>query len=168
MNAQAQVIMGIDPGLMNTGVAVICGDMYLHGQVLKTKVGSGSVLKRIQTIGNDVIRIIQTYNVKAISIERFAYHGHGVTTTASMNQLIGSFYLLTYMEPHPRVFTHDPLRWGLQLTGHPKRTKSDVAAVVNMRLGVRLTARAGGHLTDAIGLALVLQDQLRMRQEVDE
>ena len=165
---EAQVIMGIDPGLASTGVAVICGDMYLHGRVLKTVPQSGSILKRIQTIVHDVVLIQKTYGVRHVSIERWAYQGHGSTQTTTTNMLIGALTSLTFCEPFPKVYTHDPLHWGRQLTGRAKRSKSDVAAAINIRLGVKLTAKAGGHLTDAIGLAIVLQDQLKMRQAQEE
>ena len=163
------VIMGIDPGLANTGVALICGDMYLHGQVLKTSPRAGaSILVRIQTIVKDCLLLQKTYGANCISIERWSFQGHGTDQSTTTNMLIGALSSMTFCEPYPMVYTQDPLHWGRQLTGFTKRSKQDVANIVNMRLSVRLTAKAGGHLTDALGLALVLQDQLKMRQEREE
>ena len=168
MSDDDTVIMGIDPGLYSTGVAVIRGGDYLHGTVLQPKGFQGSVLRRIQVIVHNVLVIQQTYRVNALSIERFAYHGHSTTTTSSMNMLIGALSSLTFCDPHPKCFTHDPLRWGQQLLGTRARKKADVATIISLRLGINLTSKGGGHLTDALGLALVLQDQMKLKQEKEE
>lgn len=86
-----QVVLGIDPGIANCGIAVVQHTKHrytlLEACVVKTK-SKELTAKRLDAIYNSFCRLCDEYFVNAIAIER-VYHNRNVNSSISTGKVIG-------------------------------------------------------------------------------
>jgi Holliday junction resolvasome RuvABC endonuclease subunit len=154
------VVMGIDPGLAHTGAAIVEGRTCTHTETIRTTPADGNTEQRAARIVQHLAALLPTHRVTHVALERWTYHGRGTTQGTITAFLVGMCAALALVGDCPDVKLYDPLDWGRTLTGHAARTKQGVARAVSLRLGMPFKATGGGHMTDAIGLAIVRADEL--------
>lgn len=159
-------VLGIDPGTLSTGVAVVAaGDELHHYTVLKMR--ASDVQARILACKAALTCIVQHWQPTAIAIERYVWEGHATSQHEFMCWLVGSMLdlgmLLTPVAP-VRLYTVS--EWRRQLIGRSKRSfrgaysKQAAERVLSLRLGYASWER-GLHDMDAAGVALVALDTLQ-------
>jgi len=91
MNSKAQIILGIDPGLADTGYGVICKKddklSFVVAGSIKTKKGV-DFPSRLETIYQEVNSIIKKYKPSIIGVEKL-YFARNVTTAIDVAQARG-------------------------------------------------------------------------------
>ncbi len=147
-------ILGIDPGLANTGWGVI--DSIQHksrpvsfGMIKTAKEVDQSV--RIYSIAEQVAKICKQYEVEHCSIEDI-YFTKNVSSAISVAKVIGAItHALGAM--NIGVTTYSPLQIKSTITGYGNADKKQVQEMVKFHLGLIKIPRPD-HSSDALAAAL--------------
>ena len=150
------VIMAIDPGIGNTGYAVIRGEEILD---MGTSIPNfGSVLKRIDVHCDLIDRLIIEHNPHYIVIEGWEWHGKVTRVQLITPMLIGAFLPLG-MKYGKQIHIVYASKWGAQLTGYNHHGKDAIGRAITYRLGGNYDDHTD-HAIDALGMAIVTFDDL--------
>lgn len=176
------MILGIDPGLTNTGYAVLeetgnkkqetnyklveCGVIKID-QKSKTRLPDGQVKNqkdnRLVTIYEGLEKIIKKYPIKRMAVETLffaknAKSAMAVAEAIGVVKLCGLRYGL-------EVVGYTPLQIKMALVGYGRAEKQQVEAMVRNELGLEEPILFS-HASDAAAVALT--DGLRMKLNVDK
>ncbi len=148
-------ILGIDPGLASCGWGVI----EVSG-VNKIKLISFGVIKtlahtdlslRVETIANDVSKLIDTYFVDSVSIEDI-FFTKNISSAINVAKVIGSIiYVGKNKNCDVKLFT--PLQAKIAITGYGNADKNQMQEMVKLLLKLDKIPRPD-HSADALGLAI--------------
>ena len=166
--AQATVLLGVDPGTQQTGWAVLTAT----SGGTPTLLAHGTMIPRSRLIGMDrqlwllsrLQDIIAEHPPQILAYEGFTWRADElyVRGRPGMERLIGGIQALALMPPYPVLVELLPARWGAQLVGQRQHTKAQIAFAVNCRLGTTFKGDTyDNHKADAIGIALVVLDTLK-------
>lgn len=139
--------LGIDPGLVHTGFAIIDDNQVLASGVIKK---TGSTIDRIHAIAKNLTAIIEEYQPGYSGIET-AFFGKNPKTLIQSAQLIGAIlYILKendimITQFHPNVLKRI-------ITGHGRASKSQVTYMVKRLLNLSKDLKSDE--ADAIAIAL--------------
>jgi crossover junction endodeoxyribonuclease RuvC len=147
-------IIGIDPGLANTGFGVIeftgqASRLLAAGDIV-TRAGEHLPL-RLKTIHDRLAAAIEEWKPDAAAIENL-YFCTNVRTAISVAQGRGVCILATAAADIP-LAEYTPLQIKLAVAGYGKATKQQVQKMVKAILGLR-ELPASSHSADAIAVAL--------------
>jgi crossover junction endodeoxyribonuclease RuvC len=149
-------VIGIDPGLASTGVAIICGEVnqisgYTFGTIRTSK--EASLASRLHHIYCEIQKIIKSerpdlmVSEEIFSLEK--YPNSGIT----LGKVCGVLLLSGYLNGVPTM--EIATRKAKQvLTGNGNASKSQVEKAVRHLLGRPVPIRSS-HAADALSLAII-------------
>ena len=153
-------ILGIDPGLVNTGFGIISYannvEVVDYGIISPNKSADLSV--RLNTIYNDTKVIIEKYSPDCLSIEE-VFYSNNVKTTMKLGQARGAV-LIAAAEFDLAVYEYSARKIKLSLTGNGNSTKEQVKFMVENRLKVSINT-IKNDASDALAAALCHEQQFR-------
>ncbi len=123
-------IIGIDPGIERVGIAVIekigGKETYLFSECFKTS-AKLSHYERLRLIGEEISRLITTYNPDGLAIEKLFFETN--TKTAMVVAEARGMMLYVCALAKLSIFEYTPLEIKVAVTGYGK---SDKHAVMHM------------------------------------
>lgn len=149
-------IMGCDPGILNTGFAIVNGNSkykLIASEHVKTdpSKGLGERLAAIQTFVNKINSI---HPVDAIAIEK-CFHNRNVSSSASTQQVIGAIHIMAYALKIPVIeLTPQAVKKASGLS-----SKANKANLIRAANGIFNSKIKSHHTADAAlcALAAILQ-----------
>ncbi|GMQ97540.1 MAG: crossover junction endodeoxyribonuclease RuvC [Acidimicrobiia bacterium] len=147
-------VLGIDPGLTRTGYGIIESaagrTTAVTAGVIRTD-PDRSVAERLVELEHDISGVLDDHPIDAAAIEQvFVNRNRG---TAMAVARASGVIMATIAERGITVAEYSPSQMKLTITGSGSADKTQVAAVVAMRLGL---AGVGGpaDVADALGIAM--------------
>ena len=154
MGIQTLRILGIDPGLANTGWGVVDMrgyDLYGAGSGSIRTPSSASLAVRLKTIHDTLIEIVREYRPQVVSIEKL-FFAQNVKTAMVVAQARGVAILAT-TQNGAQLAEYTPLQIKQAVAGKGRATKTQVQKMV--RVLVRLDeAPTTDHAADALAAAI--------------
>jgi crossover junction endodeoxyribonuclease RuvC len=147
-------IMGVDPGIANTGIAFIYDsegvECLLCSELVRTK-ASEPITERISRISEKVRTAIIDLKPSFMFVEEvfFAKNKNSATTTS---MVIGICAYLAHIH-NIKFYTLKPNEVKKALTGQVKASKIEVAEAVKQKI-LYADDKLSHHVTDAIAIAL--------------
>ncbi|MCL2520628.1 MAG: crossover junction endodeoxyribonuclease RuvC [Spirochaetaceae bacterium] len=147
-------IIGLDPGLADTGWGVIKKDgaksLYIaHGCITTGK--DEGLEGRLLTIYNELIKILTAYRPQAAAIENL-YFSKNSSSALEVAHARGVL-MLALAGQHIKVNHYAPNTIKLAVTGYGKADKATVQAMVKLLLGLAEIPKPN-HAADALAMAL--------------
>jgi len=145
--------LGMDPGIANTGWAVVCksarGYRLIAAGLIKTD-SKASTGDRLLTIYNVLSEVVETHAPDILAIER-VYHNHNVTSSLSTGAVIGIVQLIAAQLGCCAVqeFTPQQVKAASGLGG-----RADKKHIQRMMCRLFKRERLNPHTADAIATAL--------------
>jgi len=144
------MILGIDPGLANTGWAIIDkGKLVKCGCIVTDKNDKRG--DRLGFIFDNLQKIVKKFGVKEIAFENL-FFAKNVKSAMKVAEAIGVIKILGYLEKK-EVFEYTPLQVKSTLVGYGKAEKSQVEMMVRNELGLEENITPS-HAADAVAVAL--------------
>ncbi len=145
------MILGIDPGLANTGWAVLSDEKTLvECGCFKTKISNGSAL-RLNQIYDEVERLIKKYKVEAMAIETL-FFAKNAKSAIKVSEAIGVIKICG-QKNGVEVTGFTPLQVKMALVGYGRAEKEQVEIMVRNFLGLEKNI-SPSHASDAVAVAL--------------
>ena len=145
-------ILGLDPGSLMTGYAVIecrgADCSYVTSGVIKTK--GASLPLRLQEIFTNVARLMNEYRPDEVAIERIFVH-RNADSALKLGQARGAALCATF-DSGSHVYEYAPREVKLAVVGAGSAQKEQVQLMVKQLL--RLTQALGADAVDALAIAL--------------
>ena len=148
------IILGIDPGYAITGYGVIeyQGNHFklINSGAIETKKGV-PFPKRLQTIFDDMMTLIETYKPDAIAVEELFFNTN-TTTGIGVAQGRGAV-LITASKTNTPIFEYTPLQVKQAVVGYGRADKKQVQMMVKAILNLEKIPKLDD-TTDAIAIAI--------------
>lgn len=150
------VILGIDPGIANTGYGVVKSN-HTRNQILQYgNITTDSKLQseiRLKIIYDKIISLIVEYNVEAVVLEDiFFSKSKQVKTAFILGEAKGIIKLAAANSDLP-ISTYTPLQVKTSVTGYGKAPKAQVQKMVQMLLKLKELPKPD-HAADALALTI--------------
>lgn len=131
---KTHIILGVDPGIANTGVAVVqskgIGYTLITIETVKTK-ACDDTGKRLSIIHDEINATLDAWNIEAIAIER-VFHNHNVTSSLTTGAVIGILQFIAHQRGLPiHQFTPQQVK---ACSGLGAKIDKDTAKLVASRL----------------------------------
>lgn len=153
-------ILGIDPGLVNTGFGIVSYKKTIeaidYGTISPDK--HLSLSARLHTIYSDTKVLIEKYSPDCLSIEE-VFYSNNVKTTLKLGQARGAV-LIAAADYSLAVYEYSARKIKLSLTGNGRSTKEQVQFMVENRLKIKL-GDIKNDASDALAAALCHEQQFR-------
>ncbi|MGI5840725.1 MAG: crossover junction endodeoxyribonuclease RuvC [Patescibacteria group bacterium] len=145
------MILGIDPGLANTGWAVLKDERTLVDcGCFRTKIENSSAI-RLYQIYTELEQIINKYGVREVAIESL-YFAKNAKSAIKVAEAIGVLKVCG-QKSGIEVKEYTPLQVKMALVGYGRAEKEQVEMMVRNFLG-RSEPIKPGHASDAVAVAL--------------
>lgn len=148
------VILGIDPGIANTGYGVVKSN-HTRNQILQYgNITTDSKLQseiRLKIIYDKIISLIVEYNVEAVVLEDI-FFSKQVKTAFILGEAKGIIKLAAANSDLP-ISTYTPLQVKTSVTGYGKAPKAQVQKMVQMLLKLKELPKPD-HAADALALTI--------------
>jgi crossover junction endodeoxyribonuclease RuvC len=148
------VVLGIDPGLANTGYGVVArrgGRLAaLDGGTIETPAGLGSE-RRLALVAGRLRAILSEHRPHAMALEEL-YFGQNVRTAFAVGHARG-VAMLTAGEAGLPCFSYTPQRVKAAVCGNGRASKEQVTRMVSAQLALA-EAPASDHAADALAVAI--------------
>jgi crossover junction endodeoxyribonuclease RuvC len=145
------MILGIDPGLANTGWAVLEDEKTLvECGVLKTKITDLSA-ERLGQIYNELEKIIKKYKVEVIAIETL-FFARNAKSAIKVAEAIGVIKICG-QKNKLKVYGYTPLQVKMALVGYGRAEKEQVELMTRNLLNLD-NPISPSHASDAVAVAL--------------
>ena len=147
-------ILGIDPGYAIVGYGVVnySGNKFTtvtYGAI--TTPAGMPFVKRLDTIFNEMTRILNTYKIEAMSVEKLFFNTN-TTTAIDVAQARGVIVLAAERSNVP-VFEYTPMQVKQAVVGYGKAEKKQVMAMTQRLLNMKEIPRPDD-AADALALAI--------------
>ena len=147
-------ILGIDPGYSIVGYGVVnySGNKFTtvtYGAI--TTPAGMPFVKRLDTIFNEMTRILNTYKIEAMSVEKLFFNTN-TTTAIDVAQARGVIVLAAERSNVP-VFEYTPLQVKSAVTGYGRAEKKQIMEMTRMLLGLKSVPKPDD-TADALALAV--------------
>ena len=154
-------VIGIDPGLINTGYGILSFEnkkieVLDFGIISPDK--DASLSSRLNTIYTDISTIILTYKPDCLSIEE-VFYSKNVKTTLKLGQAHGSV-LIAAAQSELKVYEYSARKIKLSLTGNGSSHKEQVKFMVGNTLKIDMNDYKHD-ASDALAAALCHEQQFR-------
>ena len=153
-NRKSQIILGIDPGLADTGFGVVEKQGSKLKMVdfgcIKTK-AKDAMENRLAEIYQALKKLIQKYNPALIAVEKLFFCKNAKTALA-VGQARG-IIILVAGQNQVRIEELTPLQIKLALTGYGKADKKQIQQMVKVVLGLKQIPKPDD-AADALGIAI--------------
>lgn len=148
------VILGVDPGLINTGYAILDSSfkrpkLITSGVISPLK--SLSLENRILFLHEEIKSIVSSYPIEEASLED-VFFSRTTPTILNMAQARGAI-LVGILASEVKTLSYAPTQVKQAITGNGRASKEDVAHMVGVLLSLDTTSLAD-HITDAMAIAL--------------
>lgn len=150
------MILGIDPGLENTGWGVISKqlsddsyELVACGVILTTKKDKSEV--RLEKIFEEIQKVIKKYGVSEVAMESL-FFAKNIRSAMSVSEAIGVIKVAAKNLGKP-VFEYTPLQIKQALVGYGRAEKEQVELMVRDCLSLEEPITPG-HASDAVATAL--------------
>lgn len=148
------MILGIDPGLENTGWGIVDEDKLIGCGVILTDKKDG-VGKRLKTIFEEIQKIIKKHKgVEAVALESL-FFAKNAKSALLVAQAIGVIKVAA-MNLNKEVYEYTPLQIKMALVGYGRAEKEQVEMMVGQCLNLEKTI-SPSHASDAVAAALTHQ-----------
>ena len=155
-------IIGIDPGLVQTGFGIINVDndkvSLIDYGIIKPEV-KDTLAKRLLTIFNDVVSIISSYNPQIFAIEDIFY-GKNIKSAMRLGQARGASMVAAASKNMPR-YEYSSRKVKQSITGNGNAHKMQVQFMVKAKLQMNHNPEPID-ASDALAVALCHDHQFRM------
>ena len=141
------VILGIDPGLENTGYAVVDGEKLVEYGVVK--VGKGN--ERLKNIYEELEKIIKKFGVTEVAYESL-FFAKNAKSGMKVAEAIGVIKLVA-MRQGLEIVGYTPLQVKMALVGYGRAEKEQVEEMVRATLNLEKLIEPS-HAADAVAVAL--------------
>lgn len=147
-------ILGIDPGYAIVGYGVVnySGNKFTpvtYGAI--TTPAGIPFVKRLDIIFNEMTRILNTYKIEAMSVEKLFFNTN-TTTAIDVAQARGVIVLAAERSNVP-VFEYTPLQVKSAVTGYGRAEKKQIMEMTRMLLGLKSVPKPDD-TADALALAV--------------
>lgn len=149
-------VLAVDPGLANTGFAVIdykAGRYKLIKYGVFTTSADERLCVRLLTIYNRLLAVIDEYRPVALGIEML-FFARNVTSAMGVSNAIGVIELCAAQNNVP-IYEYTPNQIKQSVTGNTKADKETVERCVKLLLNLEAPPKPD-HAADAIACALTL------------
>ena len=117
---KTHITLGIDPGIANTGLAIVesNGTRYslITAETLKTKTCDDTG-KRLSIIHDEINNTLDAWKITGIAIER-VFHNKNITSSLTTGAVIGLVHLIAHQRELPiYLFTPQQIKkgeWSIQ------------------------------------------------------
>jgi crossover junction endodeoxyribonuclease RuvC len=148
------IVLGIDPGLANTGYGVVARDgarlVALDGGVIETR-SELAIERRLTTIAGRIREILSEHECDAVAIEEL-YFGQNVRTAFAVGHARGVTMLVAGERGIP-CSSYTPQKVKSSVCGHGRAAKDQVGRMVQALLALPRIP-ASDHLSDALAVAV--------------
>lgn len=148
------IVLGIDPGLANTGYGVVARDgprlTALDGGVIETRAGV-AIEQRLATIFTRLREILSEHDCDVMALEQL-YFGQNAHSAFAVGQARG-VTLLAAGERGIPCFSYTPQQVKSAVCGHGRAAKDQVARMVQTLLALPRIP-ASDHASDALAVAV--------------
>ena len=148
------VILGLDPGLADTGFGLIEKQGSKLGLLacgsIKTKART-DFNQRLEIIHEELRKIIKKYRPNIVSIEQL-FFCKNVKTALLVSQARG-VCLLTIKQQHLPCYEYTPLQVKQALTGYGQADKKQVCQMLKILLSLKVLPKSDD-ATDALAIAI--------------
>jgi crossover junction endodeoxyribonuclease RuvC len=144
------MILGIDPGLENTGWAVVDGEKLVECGVILTNPKKKSA-ERLEEVYNQVTDIIEKYKVSEMAWESL-FFAKNAKSAIKVAEAIG-VVKLAGRKAKLEMAEYTPLQVKMALVGYGRAEKDQVEVMVKTFLG-RSEPITPSHASDAVAVAL--------------
>jgi crossover junction endodeoxyribonuclease RuvC len=148
------IVLGIDPGLANTGYGVVTRDggrlTALDGGVIETRAGVAQE-RRLADIHAAIVQLLDEHEPGAVALEEL-YFGQNVRTAFAVGHARGAVMLAAGQRGIPCT-SYTPQKVKSAVCGHGRAPKDQVARMVQTLLALPDTP-ASDHASDALAVAL--------------
>lgn len=154
MSTGKKIILGIDPGLADTGYGIIlshCGKInhIAHGSIKTNK--NEPLAKRLSLIEQSLVKIIDTYQPEASAVEQL-FFCRNITTALSVGQARGVI-LSTLYKKNISIKELTPLQVKQGVTGYGQASKKQIQQMVKLILNLK-TIPKPDDAADALAIAI--------------
>jgi crossover junction endodeoxyribonuclease RuvC len=161
MSNLSQIILGLDPGLADTGYGII----EKQGQRLKIlKCGSiktssrNDFIERLKIIHQELLKIIKKYQPNIVAIEQL-FFCKNVKTALLVGQARG-VCLMTIAEQNLPIYEYTPLQVKQALTSYGRADKNQLGQMVKILLGLK-TVPKPDDAADALAVAITCANSIK-------
>jgi crossover junction endodeoxyribonuclease RuvC len=144
------MILGIDPGLENTGWGVVENNKLVECGVILTNNKDKSE-ERLEKIFEEIQKIIKKYKVEEVAIESL-FFAKNVRSAMAVAEAIGVIKVAAKNLGKP-IFEYTPLQIKIALVGYGRAEKEQVELMVRDCLSLE-EAISPSHASDAVATAL--------------
>ncbi|HTA15558.1 MAG TPA: crossover junction endodeoxyribonuclease RuvC, partial [Solirubrobacteraceae bacterium] len=148
------IVLGIDPGLANTGYGVVARDgpslTALDGGVIQTRPGL-AIERRLATIASRIREILGEHDCDAMALEQL-YFGQNANNAFAVGQARGVTMLAAGEREIP-CFSYTPQQVKSAVCGHGRAAKDQVARMVQTLLALPRMP-VSDHASDALAVAV--------------
>jgi crossover junction endodeoxyribonuclease RuvC len=148
------VVLGIDPGLANTGFGVVAREgarmVARDGGVIETRAGS-PVERRLAALAARLRELLSAHECDAVALEE-VYFGHNAHSAFAVGQARGVALLIAGERGIP-CFSYTPQQVKAAVCGSGRAGKEQVARMVQTLLALP-RAPAHDHASDALAVAV--------------
>ena len=152
--SQAVIVIGIDPGLANTGYGVVAHRsgrlVALDGGVIETS-SQSPLQERLRTVHERVLGVLEEHDCQAMALEQL-YFGQNVRTAFSVGHARGAA-MLAAGQRGIDCFSYTPQRVKSAVCGNGGAPKEQVARMVSALLALPEIPKAD-HASDALAVAV--------------
>ena len=154
-------IIGVDPGLINTGYGVISfknqkKEILDFGIITPDK--NSSLGNRLKTIYDDVYSIMNKYQPDCLSIEE-VFYSNNIKTTLKLGQARGAV-MIAAAKLEVEIYEYSARKIKLSLTGNGNADKQQVKFMVGNTLSINIKDYKDD-ASDALAAALCHEQQFR-------
>jgi crossover junction endodeoxyribonuclease RuvC len=148
------IVLGIDPGLANTGFGVVAGRdgrlAALDGGTIETPAGLAGE-QRLSLVAQRLREILAEHECDAMALEEL-YFGQNVRTAFAVGHARGVAMLIAGEAGLP-CFSYTPQRVKSAVCGNGRASKEQVTRMVTAQLSLP-QAPASDHAADALAIAI--------------
>ena len=157
------IYLGIDPGLVKTGVGIISGAgqniKYLGHKLIKTD-SKMPLPERLATLINGLDEVIKEFKPNIAAIED-VFVSQNAKSALLLGQARGAL-IATVMNNKIPMYEFTALQIKKAVTGYGKAEKEQVRKMVELQLKIQVNQKVQLDVTDALGCAIcVSQEHIR-------
>lgn len=149
------IYLGIDPGLVKTGVGIISAEgqklKYVGHKLIKTN-AKEPLPERLTTLINGLDEVFKEYNPKVAAIED-VFVSQNPKSALLLGQARGAL-IATVMNNKIPMYEFTALQIKKAVTGYGKAEKEQVRRMIELQLRIQVNDKVQLDITDALGCAI--------------
>lgn len=162
INNDKIIIMGIDPGSLVTGYAILEANRARvvpksYGKI--TTSPKAKLQKRIFKIHKEVMNIISAYKPDQCSIEKIFY-AKNVRSLLSLGEARGAILLALEQNKIP-TYEYTPRKIKKSVVGNGRASKKQVQYMVNAILNIKIEKKSSYDISDALAIGICHYNKIK-------